>query len=143
MKTCLLDINVLLALGWSHHVHHDLAHEWLAQSPRRPLAHCTLTQLGFIRISLQPAFTPVIASAANLRARLQTFFAAHPTFFLREPEKGIDNLNLASRLDAVLTSAQVTDAYLAGLAHLHQVSVATLDKSFVSRHAAVAELIQV
>jgi hypothetical protein len=143
MKTFLLDINVLLALGWSHHVHHDLAHAWLAKSPRRPLAHCTLTQLGFIRISLLPGFTPATASSAELRARLKTFFAAHFTVFLREPENGMDDQILAARLDEVLTSTQVTDAYLAGLATLHRATVATLDKSFVSRHSAVAELIQV
>jgi len=142
MKTFLLDINVLLALGWSHHVHHNLAHAWLGNLPPCRLAHCTVTQLGFVRIGLLTEFSPAKASVADLRARLNTFFAAHDSVFLREPENGIHDHNLTARIEAVLTSSQLTDAYLAGLADLNKAVVATLDKSLVTRHRAVAELLQ-
>jgi toxin-antitoxin system PIN domain toxin len=143
MKTRLLDINLLLALSWSHHVHHELAHQWLAHSRSSRLAYCTVTQLGFVRISLQPAFAPGLATAAELRARLAAFFRSHRGVFLAEPAQGMDEPALASRLDAVLTAAQVTDAYLTGLAAFHKAVVVTLDQSFVNLHPGFAELARV
>ena len=58
MSTALLDINVLLALAWPNHDHHEAAHRWFDEVPDRKWATCTLTQLGFIRISSNPAAIP-------------------------------------------------------------------------------------
>src|SRR5258708_16446697 len=51
----LLDVNVLLALAWPTHVHHQAAHRWFALSRDAGWATCPLTQLGFVRLSMQPA----------------------------------------------------------------------------------------
>ena len=51
----LLDINVLLALAWPTHVHHAAAHRWFSGSASLAWASCPLTQLGFVRLSMQPA----------------------------------------------------------------------------------------
>ena len=48
------DINVLLALAWSNHAHHDAAHRWFARDATAGWATCLLTQTGFLRLSLNP-----------------------------------------------------------------------------------------
>jgi predicted nucleic acid-binding protein len=48
------DINVLLALAWSHHAHYDAAHRWFARDATTGGATCLLTQTGFLRLSLNP-----------------------------------------------------------------------------------------
>jgi hypothetical protein len=56
----LLDINVLLALAWSHHVHHDAAHGWFARETAAGWATCLLTQTGFLRLSLNPQIVGIL-----------------------------------------------------------------------------------
>lgn len=53
----LLDINVLLALAWPNHIHHDSAHIWFAQCREEGWATCPVTQSGFVRLSSTPAIT--------------------------------------------------------------------------------------
>ena len=55
--TFLLDLNLLLALAWPSHVHHDAAHEWFEREASPGWATCPLTQIGFVRLSSNPAFT--------------------------------------------------------------------------------------
>jgi predicted nucleic acid-binding protein len=50
----LLDVNVLLALAWPNHQFHAAALREL-QPRRGRWATCALTQLGFIRLSSNPA----------------------------------------------------------------------------------------
>ena len=49
----LLDVAPLLALLWEGHEHHERAMAWLTKGK---LAVCPVTELGFLRISTQPAF---------------------------------------------------------------------------------------
>ncbi|HEY4052663.1 MAG TPA: hypothetical protein VGL74_02910, partial [Terriglobales bacterium] len=58
----LLDVNVLLAIAWPNHQFHAAAVAALAS--RSHWATCALTQLGFIRISSNPA---AIAAARSPR----------------------------------------------------------------------------
>ena len=58
MSVHLLDTNLLIALAWPQHVHHAQAHDWFAATGRHDWASCPLTQLGFIRISSNPAIIP-------------------------------------------------------------------------------------
>src|SRR5262249_7136524 len=67
----LLDVNVLLALAWPTHQFHATAPA--ALSSRNRWATCALTQLGFIRLSSNPAAVATAKSpreAAGLLARL-------------------------------------------------------------------------
>ena len=52
-QPCLLDIAPLLALLWESHEHHQRAMAWLSKGR---LATCPLTEIGFLRISTQPAY---------------------------------------------------------------------------------------
>lgn len=77
MKTALLDLNVLTALLWPAHEHHEVAHRWFADGIEASWATCSLTQIGFVRILSNPAFSrdalpPIEATAllaSNLRHR--------------------------------------------------------------------------
>jgi uncharacterized protein len=67
----LLDVNVLLAIAWPNHQFHEAATALL--SSRNRWATCALTQLGFIRLSSNPAAVATGRSpreAAGLLARL-------------------------------------------------------------------------
>lgn len=55
MSVYLLDANVLLALAWPNHLHHAAAHLWFAKNHKSGWATCPLTQLAFVRLSMQPA----------------------------------------------------------------------------------------
>jgi predicted nucleic acid-binding protein len=46
------DVNVLLALGWSNHPHHNAAHDWFAREASAGWATCLLTQSAFVRLSI-------------------------------------------------------------------------------------------
>jgi predicted nucleic acid-binding protein len=52
----LLDVNVLIALLDSDHVHHARARAWLKENIRHGWASCPLTQNGCIRIMSQPGY---------------------------------------------------------------------------------------
>ena len=61
-KPFLLDINVLLALAWPNHVHHREAETWFFDHAVNRFCTCPLTQIGFVRISSNPAFTSAAAA---------------------------------------------------------------------------------
>jgi toxin-antitoxin system PIN domain toxin len=75
MPMHLLDVNVLVALGWPSHQHHASAHRWFSSAAaggQGGWATCPLTQCGFVRISTNPkavgaALTPAQAVAAIAR----------------------------------------------------------------------------
>ena len=51
--TSLLDVNVLMALLWENHEHHQVARTWFQGVT--DFATCPVTQLGFARVSSHPA----------------------------------------------------------------------------------------
>ena len=77
MMRALLDVNVLIALLDSGHLHHGLARDWLARNLDDGWASCPVTQNGCIRILSQPAY-PNAVSVAQVAERLAEA-AQHPT----------------------------------------------------------------
>ena len=49
MKVALLDVNVLIALAWPNHVHHELSLRWFKEQQPRGWATCPATQTGFVQ----------------------------------------------------------------------------------------------
>jgi hypothetical protein len=122
----LLDVNVLIALLWKRHEHHEAAQGWFARAARKGWATCALTQTAFVRIVSNPAFsreavTPVEATAV-LEQSLR--HAAHRMW--------ADRWGFASLVEPFLAGLtghrQVTDAYLLGLALRHEGRLATFDQ---------------
>ena len=49
------DVNVLVALAWPNHVHHDAAWAWFDADRNAGWATCLLTEAGFVRVSCNRA----------------------------------------------------------------------------------------
>jgi uncharacterized protein len=121
----LLDVNVLLAAIWQAHPQHPKAMAWLSG---KAVILCPIAELGFLRVSTNKR----AINAPMERARqLLEHFASE-----RKAERIADDLP-ALQSHAV-TSEEVTDLYLANLAHKHGVRLATFDAGI--KHGA-AELI--
>ena len=119
--TYLADVNVLLALAWSHHPCHGRARAWWAGLGKgEAFATCAITELGFVRISLQPAFASADIGQAKLAlAQLRTARPGH--VFVA------DNLAADALPPWVKAAQQTTDGHLAALAASHGAKLATLD----------------
>jgi toxin-antitoxin system PIN domain toxin len=126
VKAALLDINILTALLWPAHEHHDVAHRWFGGRAGTPWATCSLTQLGFVRIVSNPAFSRDALSPMEALALLGENLArpAHEFWSdsLQVPPavKGME-----ARLQG---HRQFADAYLLALAHGRKGVLATFDR---------------
>jgi toxin-antitoxin system PIN domain toxin len=126
VSVALLDVNVLLALAWPTHVHHLAAHRWFAENYAAGWATCPLTQLGFVRLAMQPAVvkTPILfGDVMEALARI-TANGAHRFWPL---EGGLADIGDEIRA-RVMGHHQLTDAVLLDLAIRHQGRLATLDR---------------
>lgn len=54
-QVALLDVNVLVALFYDRHVHHDVAHDWFTDNAGAGWASCPMTECGLLRILGNPA----------------------------------------------------------------------------------------
>jgi predicted nucleic acid-binding protein len=121
----LLDVNALLAMGYSAHVHHARVMSWLrgenaAVGSPAVVASCAITELGFVRIASGPA-----ALADNVHAaqsELQVLKREHGVVFFAD-EVTADNLPAW-----VTKPKQTTDGHLLQLATSHRARFATLDR---------------
>jgi predicted nucleic acid-binding protein len=64
MSDYLLDVAPLLALLWQGHEHHQRALAW--QETKPTITVCPLTELGFLRISTQPAYGATFQEARRM-----------------------------------------------------------------------------
>ena len=142
MKTCLLDVNVLLALAWPHHTHHETVHRWWTATSLTEWATCLQTQLGFVRVSCNPRFAPTPASPSQAAKLLHQMTSRPDHRFWNEIQGALADLELLQALSGLATHGQVTDAYLAVLASRHGGHLATLDRSLVAQHTDVALLVE-
>jgi hypothetical protein len=124
-KVALLDVNVLVALFQPEHVHHDLAHDWFAEHRQYGWATCPITEAGLVRLLANPRFHSggIGVSAVVERLRRLQSDRAH--------EWWEANISLADptlfQLRAVRGHRQVTDVYLAALAHSRGGKLVTFD----------------
>ncbi len=128
----LLDVNLLIALAWDNHVFHSAATKWYSRSGKNGFYTCALTQLGFLRISTNAAFSTAPASmsaALNLLGAI-TALSAHR--YLEQPERVFSALK--SRVD-FKSHKQVTDLFLVELSRLHGAKLATLDRRLFESQA--------
>jgi len=69
-RVSLLDVNVLVALFFPDHIHHDLAHDWFADHRHEGWATCPLTENGLIRVACQQPSDDGLVRPADVIARL-------------------------------------------------------------------------
>lgn len=122
----LLDVNVLIALVDANHVNHAVAHDWFEQEGRNGWASCPITENGLVRIVGSPKYRNANRSPGDIVDILSRMMDLEGHVRWSDDVSLTDgSLFVAERLR---TSAQVTDAYLLGLAVRHEGKLATLDR---------------
>ena len=120
----LLDVNVLVAWGWSDHVDHERTVTWIAATRRQSgaaLLTSAIPQLGFVRVSVQRTRGRVTVREAGgtLAGMLGTLGARHVFLPDDRPAAGFP--------DWCHSPSRTTDAHLVDLAQAHGARLATLD----------------
>ncbi|MGA8809826.1 MAG: PIN domain-containing protein [Thermoanaerobaculia bacterium] len=125
----LLDTNALLALAWPNHQFHGIVVERLDRRPVPRWATCLLTELGFIRLSLNPAIFNVRKEPGEVLDVLNRLTAD-------EQHTYVDVLPPIAELDAtmrrLLGHQQITDAYLVAVAEANDATLLTLDRRLIT-----------
>lgn len=130
MTSWLVDTNVWLALAYDRHQHHAVARQWFEEAASDRFCFCRLTQLGFLRLLINPAVMgrDVRTGAGawrvydELTADLRISFAAEPEMFERE----FRVLTGSSRM----SHRSWPDAYLGALACSLSYRIASFDGIF-------------
>jgi toxin-antitoxin system PIN domain toxin len=122
----LLDVNVLLALLDSQHVHHERARAWLTSQIEHGWSSCAITQNGFIRVSSisgYPNRLSPMSAGSLLRSACDTdrHEQWHCSISLLDPAN--------ADLGRVTGARQITDVYLLALAVAHGGRLVTFDRS--------------
>jgi toxin-antitoxin system PIN domain toxin len=119
----LLDVNVLVALAHEGHAEHRRVSRWYAslQNPGIQLATCSITELGFVRVSVQTGLEESVPEAVDT---LTSMVASSRIPFLRIA----DDLGATDLPAHVRGPKQVTDGHLLALARRHKGSLVTLDR---------------
>jgi len=126
VKTALLDVNILTALLWPAHEHHRAAHRWFQARHAGRWATTPLTQLGFVRIVSNPAFSRDALSPREAVALLAENLAhvGH--------ELWAETLQVPDAMEGMESELrghqQFTDAYLLALAKRRKGRLATFDR---------------
>jgi uncharacterized protein len=122
----LFDLNALIALLDSQHIHHERAMRWWAQNRIDGWASCPLTQNGFVRVVSQPSYSfPISIGDAFEHLRRNTETDDHafwPDDVSLLDERVIDRSH-------VLGPKQLTDIYLLALAVKHGGRLVTFDRA--------------
>jgi toxin-antitoxin system PIN domain toxin len=121
----LLDVNVLVALLDASHLHHREATDWLAAHARYGWASCPLTQNSCLRILSLPSY-PNPQPTASVAQRLGSAVAHESHVFWPDAFSLLEEGRL--QWDRVLSSRQITDAYLLALATSHGGRLVTVDR---------------
>ena len=112
----LLDVSLLAACAWQSHDRHRAANRWLQSLTS--FATCSAVQMGFLRVSMSPAYG---ASFADARQVLAEILALPAHQFLNDDTS-------AAALPALASRHHITDAHLVTLAARHGLIFATLDE---------------
>jgi uncharacterized protein len=125
----LLDVNVLLAIAWPNHQFHAAAVAALSSQNR--WATCALTQLGFIRVSSNPAAIPTAKSPQEAAGLLARLVADSLHIYLDSlPAPASEDWRDAFR--SLMGHQQVTDVYLLSLAAANKAVLVTFDRRLES-----------
>ncbi|MDA1278146.1 MAG: PIN domain-containing protein [Verrucomicrobia bacterium] len=126
MKGYLLDTNLLIALFWPSHEHHDRAVKWFARHRAKGWVTCPFTQAGFVRIVSNPAFSRDAVQPREAIHVLGANTASDDHKFW--PDELPVSEAVAFAGVRLIGHQQVTDAYLIGLAIRRNGILATLDE---------------
>lgn len=119
----LLDVNALIALAHQGHADHSRVIRWFASliGSDAKLGTCAITEVGFVRVSIQAGFESDAPGAVETLKGLKD--SSRVPFELLSDSLGADRLPAY-----VLGARQVTDGHLLELAKEFSMQLATLDK---------------
>lgn len=117
------DVNVLVALAWDSHVHHTAARRWFDEDGRTGWATCSVTEMGFVRVSSNPRVLPHAISPQAARGVLGSLRTAGAHDFVADDVSQVDPDALP-----ILGHRQVTDAHLVVLARRLRRPLVTFDR---------------
>lgn len=120
----LLDVNALIALAHRGHADHPRVIHWFASliDSGSRLGTCAITEVGFVRVSIQVGFEKNVPDAAETLRGLKE--SSKVPFELVPDSLGTDRLP-----SYALNARQVTDGHLLELAKEASMQLATLYKS--------------
>jgi predicted nucleic acid-binding protein len=129
----LLDTNALLALAWPNHQFHGVVVQRLDRPPVPRWATCLLTELGFIRLSLNPAIVNIRKDPGEVLDVLSRLTAdeQHTYLGVLPPIAELD-----ATIRGLLGHQQITDAYLVAVAEANDGTLLTLDRRLVTNAVA-------
>lgn len=121
----LLDTSALLGLAWPNHQYHREVVARLERQPGMPWATCALTQLGFLRLSSNPAVVGMRKTPSQSLAMLSELVSdSHHRFLKNLPSLPSVKLHF----QRLLGHNQVSDAYLLAVASTNRAVLLTLDR---------------
>jgi toxin-antitoxin system PIN domain toxin len=130
MKPFLLDVNALIALMWPSHEFHEPAQQWFKRAARRGWATSPFTQIAFVRIVSNPAFSPHAVTPTEAIDLLSANLDHGQHRFWKDDVGVVQATNaFRSRLQG---HRQITDSYLIGLAARNNATLATFDDGLLS-----------
>jgi len=140
-RVSLLDVNVLVALFFPDHVHHDLAHDWFADDRARGWATCPLTENGMIRVAWQQPSDDVLVRPADVIGHLERFCRDKHHRAWTDAVSLRDTALFAPQF--IRGPRQLTDVYLLGLAKMMGGQLVTFDRTIPVKavRGATAELV--
>ena len=124
-RPLLLDVNALMALAWPNHQFHRAVVARLERQPSPRWATCVLTQLGFVRLSSNPAIVGVRRTPSQAVDLLKELVRDRRHRYL---ETCPPLPSVAARFRPLLGHQQVTDACLIAIAAANDAVLLTLDR---------------
>jgi toxin-antitoxin system PIN domain toxin len=125
-NTALLDLNVLIALAWPQHIHHERARSWFSRLGERTWATTPVTESGFVRLSLNRAVVGTEMSGAGVLEMVRRFSDLPGHVFLADTAR----LAYAQfKIDRLATAGQATDFHLLAVARATRSVLVTMDKA--------------
>lgn len=124
----LLDLNVLIALTDTEHVHREKAKDWFLSTGKDNWGVCPLTEVGFIRVTTNPAMQAAAITIEKAVAILQALKgnSGYRYWPISDAESWVTvTTPFAARISG---HQQVTDAYLLGLAIKNDGVLVTFDR---------------
>lgn len=120
----LLDVNALLHFWHAGRAENNVFHEWAARVGLKNLKTCAITEIGFLRVSMSPAYGLTKKEAVDALKKIR-------------PQIGgfIGETFPAEMPDWLRGYSGVTDAYLCQLASSHQMKLATFDRGIADAAA--------
>ncbi len=121
----LLDVNALVALAWSGHVHHDAVQAWFSEQREEGWATCPLTEAGFVRLSCNHSVVEHIVTPREAIEMLDELRQRGAHSFWPQDVSMIDLPGaIVARIQGY---RQITDAVLLGVAMQRKGQLATFD----------------